>query len=288
MPAIVRGLGLAERVVRRHVAKLEAVGWCERMPAIRGDGSLVWMTASGLAGIGLGQLPAVRAPGRFSPLTQDSVRMARVAADIEHAGYRWRARRELALEPRRWAAQVANERGGYSPRLPDLVFWPRLDETMPVAVVVVWGLTSARRERAALDAWRASIAVGQYAQVRYVAAAASASRLQRVARDAGLSPAHFIVTECVVADESAAVPEVFERTAGLALPVAQVVGGSGAPSPRPDARLAERAVAAQAPTPLPERPAPPLNAGEEAAERERRYREIFGIPEPKARRRWRS
>jgi hypothetical protein len=42
MPAIERGLGLVERVVRRHVAKLESVGWCERMAAIRGDGSLVW------------------------------------------------------------------------------------------------------------------------------------------------------------------------------------------------------------------------------------------------------
>jgi hypothetical protein len=38
MPAIERGLGLVDRVVRRHVAKLEGVGWCERMPAIRGTG----------------------------------------------------------------------------------------------------------------------------------------------------------------------------------------------------------------------------------------------------------
>lgn len=34
MPAIERGLGLVERVVRTHVAKLESVGWCERMAAI--------------------------------------------------------------------------------------------------------------------------------------------------------------------------------------------------------------------------------------------------------------
>jgi hypothetical protein len=62
MPAIGYGLGLADRVMRRHVAKLEAVGWCERRPALRGDGSLVWMTATGLAGVELGDLPAVRAP----------------------------------------------------------------------------------------------------------------------------------------------------------------------------------------------------------------------------------
>jgi hypothetical protein len=62
MPALERGLGLADRVVRRHVAKLEKVGWCERMAAIRGDGMLVWLTASGLDAVGLGELPAIRAP----------------------------------------------------------------------------------------------------------------------------------------------------------------------------------------------------------------------------------
>ena len=69
MPAIERGLGVVERVVRRHVAKLARVGWCERMAAIRGDGSLVWMTGSGMQGLGLGDLPALRAPDPFSPLT---------------------------------------------------------------------------------------------------------------------------------------------------------------------------------------------------------------------------
>ena len=44
MPVIGRGLGLVDRVVRRHVAKLEKVGWCQRMPTIRGDGMLVWLT----------------------------------------------------------------------------------------------------------------------------------------------------------------------------------------------------------------------------------------------------
>jgi len=73
MPAIERGLGLADRVVRRHVAKLEKVGWCERMPAIRGDGMLVWMTPSGLDGVGLGELPALPAPAPFSPQTRRSI-----------------------------------------------------------------------------------------------------------------------------------------------------------------------------------------------------------------------
>jgi hypothetical protein len=40
LPAMGVGLGLAERV-RRHVARLEAVGWLERTTGIRGEGSLV-------------------------------------------------------------------------------------------------------------------------------------------------------------------------------------------------------------------------------------------------------
>jgi hypothetical protein len=87
MPAVERGLGLVDRVVRRHVAKLETVGWCERMPAIRGDGMLVWMTASGLHGVGLGELPALRAPEPFSLQTLRSVRVAWATADIERAGH---------------------------------------------------------------------------------------------------------------------------------------------------------------------------------------------------------
>ncbi|HET6864670.1 MAG TPA: hypothetical protein VFH80_02065, partial [Solirubrobacteraceae bacterium] len=120
MPAIEHGLGLVDRVVRRHVAKLETAGWCERMPRIRGDGKLVWLTPFGLDGVGLAGLPAARAPSRFSHETWRSTRVAWVAADIEHAGHQWITKREMKLARDRWAVQVANERGGYSPRLPDL------------------------------------------------------------------------------------------------------------------------------------------------------------------------
>ena len=99
MPAIEHGLGLVDRVVRRHVARLERVGWCARKPAIRGDGMLVWMTASGLDGVGLGELPALRAPDPFSPRTAHTLRVAWAAADIERAGHQWIASREMALAP---------------------------------------------------------------------------------------------------------------------------------------------------------------------------------------------
>jgi hypothetical protein len=86
---------------------------------------LVWLTASGLDGVGLGELPALRVPEPFSPRTAHTVRVAWGAADIERAGHRWIASRKLALAPGRWGARVANERGGHSRRMPDWCFGPR-------------------------------------------------------------------------------------------------------------------------------------------------------------------
>lgn len=150
MPAIEHGLRLVDRVVRRHVAKLETAGWCERMPRIRGDGKLVWLTPSGLDGVGLAGLAAARAPSRFSQETWRSVRVAWTADEIEHARHQWITKREMKLAPERWAIQVANERGSHSPRLPDLAFWPRRDGTSHIAAVVVHVESDSRRERAAL------------------------------------------------------------------------------------------------------------------------------------------
>ncbi len=211
MPAIGHGLGLVDRVVRRHVAKLEKVGWCARVPATRGDGMLVWMTATGLQGVGLAGLPAPRAPDQFSPQTMRSIRVAWAAADIERTGHQWIAGRELALAPDGWAAEAANERGGYSRRLPDLVFWPTRDRRRHAAVVIAPGLTNPRRERAALEGWQRSIVAGRYVQVYYVAGPAFISHLTREAEDIGLTTPQFIVGERVVADELPVLASVIEN-----------------------------------------------------------------------------
>ena len=117
-----------------------------------------------------------------------SIRVAWAAADIEHAGHRWIAGRELALAPDGWGAEIANERGGYSRRLPDLVFWPARDPRRQAAVVIAPGLTNPRRQRAALEGWQRSILAGQYAQVHYLAGPAFVSHLRGVAEDIGLPP----------------------------------------------------------------------------------------------------
>jgi len=150
----------------------------------RGDGMLVWMTPTGLDRVGLGQLPAPRAPNPFSPQTLHSTRVAWAASDIERADHQWIASRELALAPGPWGAEIANERGGYSRRLPDLVFRPARDRTLRAAVVVAPGLCNPRRERAALQGWQRSILVGQYAQVHFIreTAAIFARRRERPPR----------------------------------------------------------------------------------------------------------
>ena len=211
MPAVGRGLGLVDRVVRRHVAKLEKLGWCERAPAVRGEGMLVWMTPTGLDRVGLGELPAPRAPNPFSPQTLYSTRVAWTAADIEHAGHEWVAGRELALAPGERGAEIATERGGYSRRLPDLVFWPALDRRLQAAVVIAPRLSNPRRERAALQGWQRSIVAGQYAQVWYMAGPAFVSHLRRVAEDIGLTAPQLIVGERVMADKLPVLASVIEN-----------------------------------------------------------------------------
>jgi hypothetical protein len=210
MPAIERGLGLVDRVVRRHVAKLEKIGWCARIPAVRGEGMLVWMTATGLDGVGLGQLPAPRAPHRFSPQTMHGIRVAWAAADIEHAGHHWIAGRELALTPDEWGAKIANERGGYSRRLPDLVFWPPRDPNRHMAVVIHRGVPNPRRERAALQCWQRAIQTRQYAQVHYLAYPDFVSHLQGLARAIGASP-QLIISDRTSADEHPLLASVIEN-----------------------------------------------------------------------------
>jgi hypothetical protein len=47
LPAVPAGLDLDQRVMRRHVAKLEAAGRLGRAPLVWGEGSVVWLTGAG-------------------------------------------------------------------------------------------------------------------------------------------------------------------------------------------------------------------------------------------------
>lgn len=200
MPAVAEGLGLGERVVRRHVARLEATGWLQRTAALRGTGSLVWLTVAGLEGLGV-ELAAVRAPAVFSATTVHSVQIAWAAARLERLSLRWLSARELTVERERWQIAVANERGGHSPRLPDLVLWPA-GSPLPVAVVLERSHSHPRRQRAALHGWQAAIAAGRYAQVRYQTRPVIARDLRRLAAQIGLDAPAFIAGEKMTAHET--------------------------------------------------------------------------------------
>jgi hypothetical protein len=287
LPAVGAGLDLDERVVRRHVARLEAAGWLGRMPWVWGEGSVLWLTSAGLRGTDLGAVRTVKAPP--SPTTvAHGVLVAWSAARMEHRGLRWLSARELAAEADRWAVRMRDERG-YRKQLPDLAVWRRGAER-PVAIVGDEGHRREDRQRMILEGWRGAIWSEQYAAVQYDCAnAAVAARMTRLAKKARLGPPEFIAAAQRTAEEIRSitpVPEVDEAApvdAAADAPEAGTSNGSDqrqmhlAPPPATPTTIR----AASAPPPEPE------ESPEAAAERERQYREIMGIPEPKPRRLWR-
>ena len=261
LPAVAVGLGLAERVVRRHVARLESVGWLKRAVAIRGDGSLLWLTPAGLAGVGLARLTAVRAPDPFSSQTRHSIQVAWGAAAFERQRLRWQAVRELELDADRWAVPVANERGGHSPRLPDLVVWPAtaadVGDGLPVAVIIDRGLLNRSRRRRLLDGFQTAVTAGQYRQVHHQPSGrAGTHQTQRLAAELATPQVDIVDLELDI-DLDASTTE---------------------PTP---------VASPSAPEPATTPPAPPAETPEQAAERQSVIQQILGVSDPKPRRRWR-
>ena len=257
MPAVEYGLVLAGRVIRRHVARLEEIGWLERRTAIRGEGSFIWLTSQGLSGVELGQLAAVRAPAVLSAKTMHSIQVAWVAAELEHGGLGWLGVRELALDSDRWQVEIANERGGISVRLPDLVTWP-VEGQRPAAIVLERSQPHHhQRQRALLAGWRQAIADGRYAQVRYQTAPQVAHRLRRLAAEIGLAAPEFICAERVRAAELAPAAPAAEQAITTAPPPAAI----SAPPPAPDDE--------------PDPPPPPQPADEPASRPQRTIDEIL-------------
>lgn len=93
IPAVEVGLDLDQRVVRRHIAKLEAAGWLAREPWIWGEGSVVWLTGAGIEGAGLGGVRPVKSPPGATTIAH-GVLVGWSAARIEHRGRAWKSARE--------------------------------------------------------------------------------------------------------------------------------------------------------------------------------------------------
>jgi hypothetical protein len=299
LPAVEVALSLDARVVRRHVARLEAVGWLGRAAGIWGEGSVVWLTERGLGAVGLGGLQPVRASPAPSPtLTAHGVQVAWSAARAERRGRDWSSGRELVSERERWEIRVRDERGQRRGLLPDLAVWRRADGP-PVAVVIEPGYRRADRQRAILEAWRDAIWSGQYAAVRYDCAGEQTAQLiTGLAKKLRLERSVFLAAVQNNPEEIAAIEprrqgkdqdqtiEQQSAAVGINGQGLDEQGDSGGDRAVVlPLRELERPV--EPPALAIRQPSEPPESREAVAEREQRYRAIFGIPEPKPGRRWR-
>jgi len=287
LPAVAVGLDLDQRVVRRHVAKLEAAGWLVREPWIWGEGSVVWLTGAGIEGAGLGGVRPVKSPPGATTIAH-GVLVGWSAARVEHRGRVWKSARELAVERDRWAVRARCERG-YTELLPDLAVWLKRSGA-PVAVIAESGGRREDRQKMILEGWRDGIVSGCYAAVHYHCANEAVEHwIRRLARKVGLTGLGFAAAVQLSAEEIGALSPAPDDVDEL--PVNEPQPSVRATPPCDEQTLAAPVRAQLTPARVqPERAAPPApepETPEAAAERERRYREIFGIPEPGTRRRWR-
>jgi hypothetical protein len=289
LQAVVAGLDLDQRVVRRHVAKLEAAGWLGRAPWVWGEGSVVWLTGLGMQSAGLGGLRAVKAPPAPTTISH-GVLVGWSAARAERRGRVWKSARELALDPERWAVRVRCERG-YTSQLPDLAVWLKRSGP-PVAVVANSGARREDRQKKILEDWRWAIRGDQYSGLVYDCANESVARwIGRLAKKVHLTRPQFTVVVQPRAEEIAALSPAADDADESPASSPQAAG-EGDEASRSDEHQHAGGRTPPSPTSVePERPtsppAPEPQTALSAAERERRYRQIMGLPEPKPRRRWR-
>jgi hypothetical protein len=202
LQAVVAGLDLDQRVVRRHVAKLEAARWLGRAPWVWGEGSVVWLTGLGMEGAGLGGLRVVKAPPAPTTISH-GVLVGWSAARAERRGRVWKSARELALDSERWAVRMRSERG-YTSQLPDLAVWLKRAGP-PVALVADSGGRREDRQKKVLEDWRWAIYGGQYSGLVYDCANDSVARwIARLAKKVHLTRPEFTVVVQPRADEIAA------------------------------------------------------------------------------------
>ena len=289
VPAVEVGLGLDQRVVRRHVAKLEAAGWLDRAPWIWGEGSIVWLTGAGIEGAGLGGVRPVKSPPAPTTIAH-GVLVGWSAARVERTGRAWRSARELAVERKRWGVTARCGRGR-TELLPDLAVWLERSEP-PVAVIAESGGRREDRQKMILEGWRDAILSGLYGGVRYDCASESVAHwISRLATSVRLSGPTFLAGVQLGAEEIAALspaapeheqPADDHQLAGHTRPVRQATRQQTSVR----AAVLTEPVSASMQSEIPDAPfRPQRETAEDIEARERRYREIFGPPESKAHRR---
>ena len=174
--------------------------------------------------------------------------------------------------------------------LPDLAVW-RSRSGPPIALISESGGRREDRQKKILEGWADAVFDGRYSAVLYDCANDSVARaITRLVKKVGLMRTKFTVVVQPRAEEIAALSpaaddadEPFTST-----PPATGEGAEASQSYEPEQARGTPVPSTSVEAELPISPrAPELETPEAAAERERRYREIFGIPEPRQRRRWR-
>jgi hypothetical protein len=178
---------------------------------------------------------------------------------------------------------------GYRKQLPDLAVWRRGAER-PVAIVGEEGHRREDRQRMILEGWREAIWADQYAAVQYdCASAAAVAKIRRLAKKERLTSPTFIVAAQATADEIRSITPDRDVDEPASVPDASAIEAQTGTDGQPNEPQLHVVPAPERPPRIEEAPpAPPEpeESPEAAAERERRYREIFGSPEPESRRRW--
>jgi hypothetical protein len=182
---------------------------------------------------------------------------------------------ELALEPDRWEVTMRCERG-YTKQLPDLAVWLKRSGP-PLALISESGGRREDRQKKVLEGWRDAVYAGQYSAVLYDCANDSVAHwISRLAEKVRLTRSEFSVVVQARAEEI-----------GTLAPAADndVPPASSSDTDTPSAPevaidpVRTPALSVRVPAVRPAEPQEPdPETPEEAAERERRYREIFGIP----------
>jgi hypothetical protein len=160
-------------------------------------------------------------------------------------------------------------------------------EPPPIALISESGGRREDRQKKVLEGWRDAVYAGQYAAVLYDCANDSVAHwISRLAAKARLTRSEFTVVIQARAEEIGTLAPAADKdvppasTSDTNMPSSSEVKIEPVRTPAPAVR-----VPAVQPAEPPKQPDP--KTPEEAAERERRYREIFGIAEPRSRRRWR-
>lgn len=180
---------------------------------------------------------------------------------------------------------------GYTKQLPDLAVWLKRSGP-PIALISESGGRREDRQKKVLEGWRDAVYAGQYSAVLYDCWNDSVAHwISRLAAKVRLTRSEFGVVVQARAEEISTLARADADCEGRDAEEPEAAAGA-APTPNEKVSSAQvdvRVPAASVPVPTvrSERPAPRPETAEEAAERERRYREMFGITEPKRRRRWR-